>query len=71
MIFRNYQEIAKAALRLNKHKPHLAAADVGVDPTDFSRVLAGAKPDVQTTYRFLIYHAYLDYKGATISGERG
>jgi hypothetical protein len=60
MIFRDYQEIAKQALCSNGYKPHLAAAEIGIEADVFCDVLTGGKPDTKTIYRLLIYMAYMD-----------
>lgn len=60
MMFKNYQEIARHALRLNDYKPHVAAAEIGIDPEVFCDVLTGGYPDLRTIYRFLVFRAYLE-----------
>ena len=62
MIFRDYQDIARQALRLNYYRPDLAAEDIGIGAKTYCDVLTGSNPDASTIYRLLIYMAYRDYQ---------
>lgn len=55
MIFKDYRDILKCALRLNRDDAFTASQEVGIDPITFQHVLSGADPDMLTTHMLLVY----------------
>ena len=55
MIFKDYRDILKRALRSHENDANSASAAIGIDPITFHSILSGANPDMLTTHMLLVY----------------
>ena len=55
MIFKDYRDILRSALRSHQNDAYSASTAIGIDPITFHRILSGADPDMLTTHMLLVY----------------